>query len=71
MKAIFLFNLPEEHEEYEIIQRASEYYNIIFDFREWLFHKYEHTRPASKQAYAEYEEICEKFAEILDKYEYH
>lgn len=39
MKAILEFNLPEERGEFELINKASQLYSVLFDFDQWVRHK--------------------------------
>jgi hypothetical protein len=36
MKAILKFNLPEDQEEYDLCNKASDMYGVIWEMMQWL-----------------------------------
>lgn len=64
MKAILEFNLPEDKEEFDLINKAVSYHSVIFEFNEWLNRKYKHAEHKSDEVMAEYEEIREYWNEL-------
>lgn len=63
MEVIFKFNLPDDHEEYEIYKQAEKMNLALWDFSQQLRAWYKHYDKDPSL-----EEIRDKFHEILDQY---
>lgn len=67
-KLTLTYNLPEEQEEYDIARKGIDLSIAIDEFSNWLRRKYKHVDVPSKEADAEYEEIVQKFFEVMNEY---
>lgn len=65
MRAILMFDLPEEASEYKMHTKASDYYLSLSDMSEYLRSqiKYQELPPVKRELF---EEIRDKFIEILN-----
>jgi hypothetical protein len=67
MKATLEFELPEEKEEFTLAIKGLDYYCAITDFSNYLSKKYKHAEPPSDAASVEFEEIKNKWHDILSE----
>ena len=69
MKAKLEFNLPEDHEEYELASKASSMYSVLWDMDQWLRaqYKYMPDKEYSEDKYETYEKCRELLRELMFK----
>ena len=66
MKAILEFNLPEDKEEYQMVNDASKMFNTLWDMKQWLRAKVKYAPDEmNPSAYDTFEECREKLNELL------
>lgn len=65
MKAILIFNLPEEKEDYKECTSGSDLYSACRDFCNWIRGEIKHNDKLTEAQYDAYEKIFEEFLEYL------
>ena len=68
MKAVFVFNLPEDQNEYEVMSQASKTQTFLWDFSQQLrsWYKYGHQ---FKDADDAVDKIREEFYRLLNEHD--
>jgi hypothetical protein len=59
MKAILIFTLPEDNQEFELALKGSKMYSTLWDFDQWL-------RSEIKYKEKELEEVRDKLQEFMN-----
>lgn len=66
MKATLEFNLPEDQNEFEMVNNASKTYSVIWDLQQWLRSQIKHaTTTMSDDTYDTFEKCREKLNDLL------
>ena len=66
MKATLEFNLPEDQNEFEMVNNASKTYSVIWEFQQWLRSQTKHAPDTmSENTYDTFEKCREKLNDLL------
>jgi hypothetical protein len=66
MKATLEFNLPEDQNEFEMVNNASKTYSVIWDLQQWLRSQTKHAPDTmSDDTYNTFEKCREKLNDLL------
>ena len=68
MEAVLKFNLPEENDEFRLAVNAVRYASALEEIREFLRTKIKYTEFSLEGSEKAYEEIYEKYFEIIDSH---
>jgi len=69
MKAILEFNLPEDQNEFEMVNNASKTYSVIWNLQQWLRSQTKHPPDSmSNDTYTTFEKCREKLNELIIDY---
>jgi hypothetical protein len=66
MKATLEFNLPEDQEYYEEASNGTKYSIALFEFDQYLRTQVKYNEQLTDEQYKVYEEVREKFYEIIN-----
>ena len=68
MKAVLEFNLPEDQEEFQMVNDASKMFSVIWGMDQWLRGQIKHAPDTmSDDTYKAFEECKEKLREIISE----
>ena len=71
MKAILEFNLPEDQEEYDMINNASKMYLSLWDIKQMLRSKLKYNPDGlNTEQLEQWESMQDEFYEILDNHDF-
>ena len=66
MKATLEFNLPEDQEEFQMVNNASKTYSVVWDLQQWLRAQVKYAPDEmSEDTYNTFEKCREKLNDLL------
>ena len=69
MKAILEFDLPDDHDEFLKVSRASDLYLAIWDLDQWLRSQTKYAPDdMSEDSYKAYQDCRDKLRQLLNEY---
>lgn len=69
MKATLEFNLPEDHDDFELATKGGKWYSVVWDMDQWLRSQYKYMPDGeySEDKYNAYYEARQKLNEIINE----
>jgi hypothetical protein len=68
MEAILKFNLPEDHPEFDLAVKGSDWAHAMWELDQWLRSQIKHPEPGmSDDTYKAFEDTRDKLHEILNE----
>lgn len=66
MKAILEFNLPDDQPEFDLANKGSDYYSVLWEMDQWLRSQIKYNDSLTNEQYEVYEKCREQLREFMN-----